>query len=125
MAMTEVSVEVNGRAYVLACEEGEEEHVRELARAFSGYVESFKRDFREAGDARLAVMAGIMVLDEMHEIEKRVLGLESELRILGEAGRAMSREHEAVENEYAERFTALAERIQNLAGQLERAGAQR
>ncbi|MEX1180474.1 MAG: cell division protein ZapA [Cucumibacter sp.] len=122
MAMSEVNVEVNGRSYLMACEVGEEDHVRELARVFSGYVEGIKSEFREAGDSRLAVMAGIMLVDQMRDIERRVAELEGELNDLSEAGRALSREHKALEGEYAERFAALAERIQGLAGELERAG---
>lgn len=120
--MAEVSIEINGRSYRIACEDGQEDHVMELAKSFGVYIEGLKNEYREAGDARLAVMAGIMAMDEMDEVKRRVGELEAELRGLSEAGEAMGREHAALETEYAERFTALAERIHTLAGELEQAG---
>jgi cell division protein ZapA (FtsZ GTPase activity inhibitor) len=68
-------------------------------------------------------MAAIMVLDEMSDLTRRVGELESEIKELSEAGQALSREQEILESEYAARFTALAERIHGLAGELEKAGA--
>ncbi len=120
--MAEVSIEVNGRSYRIACEDGQEDHVQELAKSFGVFVEGLKNEYREAGDARLAVMAGIMAMDELDEIKRRVGELEAELKGLGEAGEAMGREHAELENEYARQFAALAERIHTLAGELEQAG---
>lgn len=121
--MAEVSIEVNGRSYRIACEDGQEDHVMELAKSFGSYIEGLKSEYREAGDARLAVMAGIMAMDELDEIKRRLSELEAELGRLNEAGEAMGREHVALEAEYAKRFSALAERIHTLAGELEQAGA--
>lgn len=67
--MPEVSVEINGRKYRMACEEGQEPHLRGLADQFNERVEMFKGSFGEIGDNRLTVMAGIAVLDEMDELK--------------------------------------------------------
>lgn len=68
--MPEVSVEINGRKYRMACEEGQEAHLTGLADQFNERVEMFKGSFGEIGDNRLTVMAGIAVLDEMDELKK-------------------------------------------------------
>ena len=76
--MAQVSVTIDGKTYRMACDEGQEEHLIDLAGRFDRYVGHLKGSFGEIGDHRLAVMAGIMVMDEFSELEKRVKGLESE-----------------------------------------------
>ncbi len=70
--MPEVNVEINGRKYRMACEEGQEEHLLGLAERFNRHVDGFKGDFGEIGDNRLTVMAGIAVIDELAEAERRI-----------------------------------------------------
>ena len=41
-----------------------------------------KDSFGEIGDQRLTVMAGIMVMDELAELQKRIKGMESEVATL-------------------------------------------
>ena len=63
--MPDVVVEIAGKKYRIGCEEGQEQHLLDLAADFNGRVETFKGDFGEIGDTRLTVMAGIAVLDEL------------------------------------------------------------
>jgi cell division protein ZapA len=53
-----------------------------LAGRFDRYVSHLKESFGEIGDQRLTVMAGIMVTDELAELQKRVKGMESEVATL-------------------------------------------
>ncbi|MGB3500731.1 MAG: cell division protein ZapA [Mesorhizobium sp.] len=80
--MAQVTVTIDGKQYRMACDEGQEEHLLELARGFDQYIGHLKGSFGEIGDHRLAVMAGIMVMDEFAELKKRVKGLESEIGTL-------------------------------------------
>lgn len=77
--MAQVTVTIDGKAYRMACEEGQEGHLTELAGNFDRYVGHLKGQFGEIGDLRITVMAGIMVMDEISELTRRVAGLESEL----------------------------------------------
>jgi cell division protein ZapA len=61
----EVNVEINGRKYRMACEEGQQAHLIGLAERFNIQVEGLKGAVGEIGDNRLTVMAGIAVLDEL------------------------------------------------------------
>ena len=76
--MAQVTVTIDGKAYRMACDEGQEEHLIDLAQRFDRYVSHLKDLFGEIGDQRLTVMAGIMVMDELSELQKRVKGMESE-----------------------------------------------
>jgi cell division protein ZapA len=80
--MAQVTVTIDGKSYRMACDEGQEEHLIDLAGRFDQYVMHLKGSFGEIGDQRLTVMAGIMVMDELAELQKRTKGMESEIATL-------------------------------------------
>jgi cell division protein ZapA len=80
--MAQVTVTIDGKSYRMACDEGQEEHLADLASRFDQYVGHLKGSFGEIGDQRLTVMAGIMVMDELNELQKRMKGMESEIATL-------------------------------------------
>ncbi|WP_420961352.1 cell division protein ZapA [Brucella sp. IR073] len=80
--MATVTVTIDGKAYRMACDEGQEAHLTGLAERFDRYVTHLKSSFGEIGDQRVTVMAGIMVMDELVELQKRLKGLESEAETL-------------------------------------------
>jgi len=80
--MAQVTVTIDGKAYRMACEEGQEGHLTDLATRFDNYVGHLKGQFGEIGDLRITVMAGIMVMDEISELGRRVADLEAELETL-------------------------------------------
>jgi cell division protein ZapA len=63
-----VNVMVNGRAYTIACDDGEEAHLKELA----GHVDEKAREVLasvgQVGDARMLLMAALLIADERHEL---------------------------------------------------------
>jgi len=77
--MAQVTVTIDGKAYRMACEEGQEDHLTELAGQFDRYVGHLKGQFGEIGDLRITVMAGIMVMDEMSDLNRRLAAAEAEL----------------------------------------------
>ena len=77
--MAQVTVTIDGKAYRMACEEGQEGHLTDLAAQLDRYVSHLKTQFGEIGDLRLTVMAGIMVMDELSEVNRRVAAMEKEL----------------------------------------------
>jgi cell division protein ZapA len=80
--MAQVTVTIDGKAYRMACEEGQEDHLTDLANRFDRYVMHLKSQFGEIGDLRVTVMAGIMIMDEVSELTRRVSSLEAELQTL-------------------------------------------
>ena len=69
-----VNVMVNSRAYTIACDEGEEEHLKELA----GHVDSKVRELigsvGQVGDQKLMLMAALLVTDELFEARGKLDG---------------------------------------------------
>ena len=80
--MSQVTVMIDGKAYRMACEAGQEAHLTELAGKFDRYVGHLKAQFGEIGDLRLTVMSGIMVMDELSELTRRLNAAEAELDTL-------------------------------------------
>ena len=76
--MAQITVNIDGKSYRMACEEGQEEHLTELAGRFDRYVGHLKGEFGEIGDLRLTVMAGILVMDELSEAHRQLSEMESE-----------------------------------------------
>ena len=76
--MAQVTVMIDGKAYRMACEEGQEDHLTELATRFDQYVSHLKTQFGEIGDLRLTVMAGIMVMDELSEVNRKLKNIQAE-----------------------------------------------
>lgn len=117
--MPEVNVEINGRKYRMACEEGQQKHLIGLAERFDAQVEALKGAVGEIGDNRLTVMAGIAVVDELAEAERRIKELEAEVRLLTQAGQEVAAEIEALESKFAEKLSGAAQALESVAGLLD------
>ncbi|MGQ0742355.1 MAG: cell division protein ZapA [Alphaproteobacteria bacterium] len=115
-----VNVLVNNRAYTVACDEGEEEHLRELARFVDGRVRQLVETVGQAGDARLLLMASLLVADELSEAKDLVSERDREI-----AGLRHS-QHDAeaarkTEDQLAEVLEKAAREIEDIAAGLARA----
>ena len=116
--MAQVTVSIDGKAYRMACEEGQEQHLIDLASRFDRYVGHLKGQFGEIGDLRITVMAGIMVMDEMTELSRQVAALTAEVEVLrnNRDGTASARDERdqqltAVVEEMTSRINALAVKL--------------
>jgi cell division protein ZapA len=67
-----VNVMVNGRAYTIACDEGEEEHLRDLAKMVDEKAREVLSSVGQVGDSRLILMAALLIADEHHGMMARV-----------------------------------------------------
>ena len=116
--MPQVAVVINGKTYRMACDEGQEQHLLSLAKRFDTYVSSLKDSFGEIGDQRLTVMAGVMVTDELVEVQKKLRGVETELASLRRTRDDALVDKNARENELAVSLNAAAEKIENIGAKL-------
>jgi cell division protein ZapA len=67
-----VNVMVNGRAYTIACDEGEEEHLRDLAKMVDEKAREVLSSVGQVGDSRLILMAALLIADEHHGMMARL-----------------------------------------------------
>ena len=120
--MPEVNVEINGRKYRMACEEGQQAHLIGLAARFNAQVEGLKGAVGEIGDNRLTVMAGIAVVDELAEAERKIKALETEVLVLTRAGQEVSAEIETLEQNFAAKLDEAARKLETVAAALDDTG---
>ena len=113
--MPQVSVTIAGRLYRMACGEGEEEHIEQLAASLDRRIEEMRTAFGEIGDMRLHVMAALMIADELTEAKRELAALQAEAGRLKEAVGLGDARVGAIEAEVAEAVASAAERIERIA----------
>ena len=75
--MPQVVVTIDDKTYRMACGDGEEAHLTELAKEVDRKIAGLRDSFGQIGDLRLTVMAAIMATDELAEARRRIAELES------------------------------------------------
>lgn len=63
--MGQVAITINGRSYDIACDDGQEEHLSRLGLYLDQKVAELVGNVGQVGDARLMVMAGLLIADEL------------------------------------------------------------
>mgnify|MGYP003625020286 CR=1 FL=1 len=106
--MSKVAVTLNGRIYTIGCEDGQEAYLRELAGYLDGKVSVMANQVGQIGDLRLAVMASLIVVDELKDAERRVEKLEH-----------LRSENQGSDSEYGEERQQLADHLLKAAQRLE------
>jgi len=116
--MAQVTVTIDGKAYRMACEEGQEQHLTDLADQFDRYVGHLKGQFGEIGDLRITVMAGIMIMDELSELTRKVGALEGEVQSQ-KSNRAGAAENQSRSDELVvSALSELSSRLEGLTAKL-------
>jgi cell division protein ZapA len=105
--MAHVSVTIDNRKYRLACNEGEEARLEQLAAMIDGKIGELRSAFGEIGDQRLVVMAALTIADNLTEARDEI---EAE-RARGRAALARSDAAAAAIDALGARLEALAERL--------------
>ncbi len=116
--MAQVTVTIAEKVYRIACEDGQEDHLRRLAGEVDAKIGEMRKGFGEIGDSRLTVMAAITFLDEREELRSRIARLEAEVGRLKESNTAVEASLGATEAELASAIEEAAERINAVAREL-------
>jgi cell division protein ZapA len=109
--MPTVEILVNGRRHEVSCGEGEEARLRQLASYVDRRINDLARGQSQIGDARLLLMASLVVTDELSDAFDEIKRLRATLE--GQGG--SDAEHDA-----AAVLQQVAQRLEAIAGQLER-----
>jgi cell division protein ZapA len=112
--MSHVTVNINGRQYRMACEDGQEDHLSQLAAGLNERVEQLRGSFGEIGDNRLVVMAALMLGDELSEAKQRIGKLEGEVTGLQDARVAAADRSQSTQAAVVAALNAAAERIERV-----------
>src|SRR5262245_14601986 len=102
----------------MACEDGQEDHLRQLAKELDDRINGLRGQFGEIGDSRLVVMAALMIADDVVEIRKKMRRLEQEMQAIQDARGAAAERAQATQQALIAAFTSAAERIEDMAKKL-------
>ena len=72
--MGSVTVEIGGRSYPLSCRDGDEPQLAALATGIAEKAEKLTAQLGQMSEARLLLMAALMIADELHEARKGNFG---------------------------------------------------
>jgi cell division protein ZapA len=116
--MAQVNVVINGREFRMACEDGQEAHLKRLAEILDQRIGKLRTNFGEIGDTRLSVMAALTLADDLAEANGRLARIEPELAALQNASIVSADRAKATQAAVAAALNAAAERIENLTRRL-------
>ena len=70
--MANVNIKFNGKEFLLSCENGQEEHLEELALYLNEKFSNLKNSLGNIGESKLLLITSISVLDEYYETKKKI-----------------------------------------------------
>lgn len=117
--MAEVTLNINGRHYGIACDDGQEDRVRDLG----AYIDARVREIAGAGagttESHLLVLASLVLADEIFDLRETLQSAAQSAgpgpAITGEAGEGVSLEEQ---DKMREAIHHLASRIDSIADRL-------
>jgi cell division protein ZapA len=68
--MAQVTLRINGYAYTVGCQDGEEQHLQAMAGEVDRRIETIKASAGPSGEARMLVMASLLMADDLYELNK-------------------------------------------------------
>jgi cell division protein ZapA len=84
--MAQVTLRINGYAYTIGCKDGEEQHLLAMAAEVERRIDTIRAAAGQSGEARMLVMASLLMADDLFETRKR-LGEAEAARDAAGAGR--------------------------------------
>ena len=70
--MANVNIKFNGKEFLLSCDDGQEEHLEELALYLDEKFIGLKKSLGNIGESKLLLITSISVLDEFYETKKKI-----------------------------------------------------
>ena len=80
--MANVSIKFNNKEFLLACEDGQEEHLEELLIQINKKFNNLKNDLGNLGENKLLLITAVKIMDEYYETKKKVDQKKDELNDL-------------------------------------------
>ncbi len=117
--MAQVSLKINGYAYTVGCEDGQENHLRAMAGAVEERMTRVKALGSQSGESRLLVLAALLMADELHDMAAELADAQNRPRPAA-PGHAPGQTSLPPPVEPG-RLAQLAERAESIAAAMERA----
>jgi cell division protein ZapA len=111
--MGQIGVTINGRNYTIACDDGQEDRLHELATRVEERVGQLVAASGQIGDTRLLVMANLLFADELADTIRELDHLRAENERLQAVEKTVDPEA------LSDAIDSVARRLEEVAGRLE------
>ena len=115
--MPRVDITLNGRSYLIGCEEGQEVRLRQLANYLEGQVRAVTGRAPLAGEGQTLAMAALLVTDQLFDLKAEFDALAAAASQPSQPAGMAPEDEEMV----VAAVDHLAKRIEDIAARLERA----
>ncbi|WP_400769826.1 cell division protein ZapA [Methylosinus sporium] len=122
--MAHVVVTIAGRTYRMACEDGEEAHLDELAKLVENKILSLREGFGDIGEQRITVMAALTLADDASIATRKLEALQAELATLRENAAAAQEAEAALVEKLSAALEDATTRVERLSRDLQHGGAE-
>jgi cell division protein ZapA len=75
--MAQVTLRINGYAYTIGCQDGEEKHLEAMGAEVSSRIDGVRAASGPSGEARMLVMAALMMADDIFEMRRKLDAVEA------------------------------------------------
>jgi len=82
--MANVNIKFNGKDYLLSCDDGQEENLKELASHLNKKFDELKSNLGNLGENKLLLITSIKVIDEYYDLVKKIESKKKEFNNLSE-----------------------------------------
>jgi cell division protein ZapA len=117
--MAQVTLRINGYGYTIGCQDGEEVHLQAMAAEVDRRIESVKTSAGPSGEARMLVIAALLMADELFEAGHKLAAAEAAAAAAGTAGAGDTEPAPAADPKLGRRLGKLAKRAEDIAERLE------
>jgi cell division protein ZapA len=115
--MSALNININGREYRIACDDGQEMHLRRVASDLDVRIRELGRAMGPSTpDSLLLVIASLMLTDELHDTRRALERLKSDIDLTTQS--VTQSKQEEMETTLSATIHEIAERIEHIAGQL-------
>ena len=82
--MANVNIKFNGKDYLLSCDDGQEENLKELSVYLNKKFDELKSNLGNIGENKLLLISSIKVIDEYYDLIKKIENKKKEFNNLSE-----------------------------------------
>tara|TARA_B100000989_G_scaffold190729_1_gene143671 strand:+ start:189 stop:626 length:438 start_codon:yes stop_codon:yes gene_type:complete len=112
--MANVNIKFNGKDFLLSCDDGQEEHLEELANHLGNRFDKLKTDLGNIGENKLLLITSIKIMDEYFETKKKVDVSKKEISNITEKFKELKALAYDYKNDKENQVKTLSENIFNL-----------
>ena len=117
--MSSVRIFIAGREYQVACDDGQEIHLKSLAHLLDERVRGLGGGMGKISEPQVMMLAGLMLTDELEDAKRELTHLRSDIRNSSQSFE--TNKQIEIESTIATTIHDIAARVEAIAGELEKA----